>query len=91
MNIYVRVQPDGIFRINECVCTPYNADFDGDEINVHVRRNVVLFYRQPLFHKQKMMAHRVRVRPDGTFRVNGCVCSLYNADFDSNEVNIQVP
>jgi len=23
------------FRFNECVCTPYNADFDGDEMNVH--------------------------------------------------------
>ncbi|KAK6745748.1 hypothetical protein RB195_012082 [Necator americanus] len=23
-------------RFNECVCTPYNADFDGDEMNVHV-------------------------------------------------------
>jgi DNA-directed RNA polymerase III subunit RPC1 len=24
------------FRFNECVCGPYNADFDGDEMNVHV-------------------------------------------------------
>jgi len=24
------------FRFNECVCTPYNADFDGDEMNLHV-------------------------------------------------------
>lgn len=24
------------FRFNECVCAPYNADFDGDEMNVHV-------------------------------------------------------
>lgn len=23
-------------RFNECVCTPYNADFDGDEMNIHV-------------------------------------------------------
>ncbi len=23
-------------RFNECVCNPYNADFDGDEMNVHV-------------------------------------------------------
>lgn len=21
---------------NECVCTPYNADFDGDEMNLHL-------------------------------------------------------
>lgn len=24
------------FRLNECVCGPYNADFDGDEMNLHV-------------------------------------------------------
>jgi DNA-directed RNA polymerase III subunit RPC1 len=23
-------------RFNECACTPYNADFDGDEMNIHV-------------------------------------------------------
>ena len=23
-------------RFNECVCTPYNADFDGDEMNIHL-------------------------------------------------------
>ncbi|XP_018403555.1 PREDICTED: DNA-directed RNA polymerase III subunit RPC1 [Cyphomyrmex costatus] len=24
------------FRFNECVCAPYNADFDGDEMNLHL-------------------------------------------------------
>lgn len=24
------------FRFNECCCTPYNADFDGDEMNLHL-------------------------------------------------------
>lgn len=24
------------FRFNECVCAPYNADFDGDEMNMHL-------------------------------------------------------
>jgi presenilin-like A22 family membrane protease len=24
------------FRFNLCVCNPYNADFDGDEMNLHV-------------------------------------------------------
>jgi hypothetical protein len=23
-------------RFNECVCNPYNADFDGDEMNLHL-------------------------------------------------------
>ena len=32
----VRVVPGRTFRFNECVCAPYNADFDGDEMNLHV-------------------------------------------------------
>lgn len=31
----VRVLPGRTFRLNLCVCPPYNADFDGDEMNVH--------------------------------------------------------
>ncbi|KTF76008.1 hypothetical protein cypCar_00035884 [Cyprinus carpio] len=30
------VKPHRTFRFNECVCTPYNADFDGDEMNLHL-------------------------------------------------------
>ena len=32
----VKVRPHRTFRLNECVCNPYNADFDGDEMNLHV-------------------------------------------------------
>ncbi len=32
----VRVQPWRTFTLNIPVCPPYNADFDGDEMNVHV-------------------------------------------------------
>lgn len=32
----VRVRPWRTFRLNECVCGPYNADFDGDEMNLHI-------------------------------------------------------
>jgi DNA-directed RNA polymerase subunit A' len=32
----VRVLDGHSFRINLPVCTPYNADFDGDEMNLHV-------------------------------------------------------
>jgi len=32
----VRVMPYKTFRLNLCVCPPYNADFDGDEMNLHV-------------------------------------------------------
>ncbi len=32
----VKVLPYRTFRFNLCVCPPYNADFDGDEMNLHV-------------------------------------------------------
>uniref|UniRef100_A0AC35U8A1 DNA-directed RNA polymerase subunit n=1 Tax=Rhabditophanes sp. KR3021 TaxID=114890 RepID=A0AC35U8A1_9BILA len=31
-----KVVPGRTFRFNECACTPYNADFDGDEMNLHL-------------------------------------------------------
>ena len=32
----VRVMPGKTFRLHPAVCPPYNADFDGDEMNLHV-------------------------------------------------------
>lgn len=31
-----RIMPWRTLRFNESVCNPYNADFDGDEMNMHV-------------------------------------------------------
>lgn len=31
-----RIFPHRTLRFNESVCTPYNADFDGDEMNLHL-------------------------------------------------------
>ncbi|KAI8072537.1 hypothetical protein BC940DRAFT_292818 [Gongronella butleri] len=33
---FAKVMPWRTFRFNECVCSPYNADFDGDEMNMHL-------------------------------------------------------
>jgi len=32
----IRVLPGKSFRLNPGVCAPYNADFDGDEMNLHI-------------------------------------------------------
>jgi DNA-directed RNA polymerase subunit A' len=32
----VKVLPAKTFRLNPAVCAPYNADFDGDEMNLHI-------------------------------------------------------
>jgi len=53
--------------------------------------DIVLFNRQPSLHRMSIMAHRVRVLPYRTFRLNLCVCPPYNADFDGDEMNLHVP
>ena len=53
--------------------------------------DIVLFNRQPSLHRMSIMAHRVRVLPYKTFRLNLCVCTPYNADFDGDEMNLHVP
>jgi len=58
----------------------------------HIRDgDIVLFNRQPSLHRMSIMAHRVRVLPYKTFRLNPCVCPPYNADFDGDEMNLHVP
>ena len=54
---------------------------DGDIVDRHLRDgDYVLFNRQPSLHKMSMMAHRVRVMPYDTFRLNVLVTASYNAD-----------
>lgn len=52
--------------------------------------DIVLFNRQPSLHRMSIMAHRVRVMPGKTFRLNPAVCPPYNADFDGDEMNLHV-
>lgn len=35
----VKIVPGKTIRLNPLVCTPYNADFDGDEMNLHLPQN----------------------------------------------------
>nr|5IP7_A Chain A, DNA-directed RNA polymerase II subunit RPB1 [Saccharomyces cerevisiae]5IP9_A Chain A, DNA-directed RNA polymerase II subunit RPB1 [Saccharomyces cerevisiae] len=64
----------------------------GWKVERHIMDNdPVLFNRQPSLHKMSMMAHRVKVIPYSTFRLNLSVTSPYNADFDGDEMNLHVP
>jgi len=65
---------------------------EGDVVNRHlVDSDIVLFNRQPSLHRMSMMAHRVRVMPYNTFRMNPNATTPYNADFDGDEMNMHVP
>ncbi|MEM4289315.1 MAG: DNA-directed RNA polymerase subunit A' [Nitrososphaerota archaeon] len=65
---------------------------DGWIVERHLRDgDIVLFNRQPSLHRVSIMAHRVKVLPYKTFRLNLAVCTPYNADFDGDEMNLHVP
>ncbi len=53
--------------------------------------DIVIFNRQPTLHRMSIMAHRVRVLPGKSFRLNPAICNPYNADFDGDEMNLHVP
>jgi DNA-directed RNA polymerase II subunit RPB1 len=63
----------------------------GDYVHRHLRDgDIVVFNRQPSLHRGSMMAHRVRVLPGKTFRLNPSVTTPYNADFDGRRLKTQI-
>jgi DNA-directed RNA polymerase II subunit RPB1 len=65
---------------------------EGDIVHRHlIDGDIVLFNRQPSLHKASMEAHRIRVLPYSTFRLNVSATRPYNADFDGDEMNMHVP
>lgn len=53
--------------------------------------DIAIFNRQPSLHRVSMMAHRVKVLPARTFRINDAVAAPYNADYDGDEMNLHIP
>ena len=43
MALRARVMSGRTLRFNECVCHPFNADFDGDEMNIHLPQTQARF------------------------------------------------
>ena len=92
---YVVRETDGMRR--RIKVTEKNAEDVAEklEIGSSIERQLMngdlaLFNRQPSLHRMSMMAHRVKVVPDKTFRFNLCVCPPYNADFDGDEMNLHL-
>ena len=89
-SVYLK-QEKTTFRLN--YVNPDTIDLkEGDVVHRHlIDGDIVLFNRQPSLHKASMMAHRVRVLPGSTFRLNVSATRPYNADFDGDEMNMHVP
>jgi len=53
--------------------------------------DIALLNRQPSLHRMSMMAHRAKIMPYQTLRINLAVTIPYNADFDGDEMNLHIP
>ena len=81
---YVRVLPCRTFRIHPAVCNPYNADFDGDEMNIHAPQTeearaeaeVLLNVNSNLFS------------PKNNMNLMGCVRDAVSGNFMLNEAEL---
>jgi len=63
----------------------------GDIVGRHLRKgDYVLFNRQPSLHRNSLMAHRVYPTEGKNFTINVGVTPAYNADFDGDEMNMQL-
>lgn len=65
----VRILPYSTFRLNLSVTTPYNADFDGDEMNMHVAQT----HETRAEMREIMMVPRNIVSPQANKPVIGIV------------------
>jgi len=92
---YVVRETDGMKR--RIKVTDKNAEDIAEKLEIGsiierqlMNGDLTLFNRQPSLHRMSMMAHRIKVVPDKTFRFNLCVCPPYNADFDGDEMNLHI-
>eukprot|EP00939_MAST-03C_sp_MAST-3C-sp1_P000648 g648.t1 len=65
----VKVLPYSTFRLNLSVTAPYNADFDGDEMNLHVPQT----YQARAEVNELMMVHKNIVSAQGNSPVMGII------------------
>lgn len=76
--LYVERSSDGtLYDLQTCARVVLNV---GDVVERMLRNDdVVIMNRQPTLHRMSMMAHRVKILPYSTFRLNLSVTSPYNA------------
>ncbi len=84
---YVRVLPGKTFRLNLSVTTPYNADFDGDEMQAHVPQDYgTVTEVQTLMGVNKMIVSSQASRP-----IMGVIQDALLASYLMTYPNVQIP
>jgi len=86
MGHVAKILPGKTLRINPAVCPPYNADFDGDEMNLHILQNIeaqveanqlMIPYKQVLSPR-----HGKLIIAPNEDHISGAFKITYKAEFD---------
>ena len=73
----VRVLGGRTFRLNPAVCNPYNADFDGDEMNLHIPQTEEARAEAELL----MEVHTQLISPRYGLSVIGCIQDAISGNY----------
>tara|TARA_Y100000310_G_C20701659_1_gene830561 strand:- start:3834 stop:6407 length:2574 start_codon:yes stop_codon:yes gene_type:complete len=65
----IKVLPGKSFRLNPSVCNPYNADFDGDEMNLHIPQTEEARTEADIL----MQVQTQIITPKNGYNIIGCV------------------
>jgi len=74
---YVKVLPGKTLRLNPAVCHPYNADFDGDEMNLHIPQTEEARAEAEIL----MMVQTQLISPRYGLSVIGCIQDSISGNF----------
>ncbi|HLP79565.1 MAG TPA: DNA-directed RNA polymerase subunit A', partial [Acidobacteriota bacterium] len=83
----VRVLPGKTFRLNPSVCKPYNADFDGDEMNLHIPQTEEARAEAELL----MLVETQLISPAYGLSVIGCMQDGLSGNFVLTRDGYQLP
>ena len=73
----VRILPGKSFRLNPSVCNPYNADFDGDEMNLHVPQKEEAIAEADMLMQVKSHI----ITPKNGLNIIGCIEDTISGNF----------
>jgi DNA-directed RNA polymerase subunit A' len=73
----VKVLPNKTFRLNPAVCVPYNADFDGDEMNLHIPQTEEARAEAEIL----MQVHTQLLSPRYGLSIIGCVQDAISGNY----------
>jgi DNA-directed RNA polymerase subunit A' len=73
----VKVLPHKTFRLNPAVCAPYNADFDGDEMNLHIPQTEESRAEAEIL----MQVHTQLISPRYGLSIIGCIQDAISGNY----------